>query len=93
MHWIPVVWSANGQSLVFPRQKEPSAANLAWRLWRVPVAGGAARDLGLEMSGFDSLSAHPDGQQIAFSSAGPEARSGEVWVMENFLPDARATRP
>jgi hypothetical protein len=92
-NWIPLVWSAGGQHLLFPRQKQPSGVDLTWSLWRVPAAGGEAQNLGLEMSGIGSLTAHPDGQRIAFASAGSEVRDGEVWVMENFLPATRAAQP
>jgi Tol biopolymer transport system component len=90
MNWIPLVWTAGGQHLLFPRQKQPSGVSPTWSLWRVPAAGGEAQNLGLEMSGIGSLTAHPDGQRIALASAGPEVRDGEVWVMENFLPEAKA---
>jgi len=39
------------------------------------------------MSGeMQSLTAHPDGRRIAFSSGGSVKKTVEVWVMENFLP-------
>jgi hypothetical protein len=53
-------------------------------LWRIPAEGGKARKIGLDMN-ISSLSLHPDGRHIAFSTL--TLAPAEVWVMENFLPE------
>jgi len=54
-------------------------------LWRLPIDGGRPEVLGLVLrTTVASLSAHPDGQRIAFSH-GPLG-GADIWVMENFLP-------
>jgi len=51
-------------------------------LWSVPAAGGAARQLGLELLGLRNVGVHPDGRRITFTSGFPGA---ELWALENFL--------
>ena len=60
-----------------------------------PHADGAKGEdararLSLTMADFMKMTAHPDGQQIAFSSRGIEHKDAELWVIENFLPTATA---
>jgi hypothetical protein len=55
-------------------------------LWRISIEGGEPQKMGLAMARFWDISAHPDGQQLAFSSYGPTQPMPELWVMENFLP-------
>jgi Tol biopolymer transport system component/beta-lactamase regulating signal transducer with metallopeptidase domain len=80
-------WTTDGKYILFVirkiEQKESS-------LWRIPVEGGEAQkiDLGINIGG---LSIHPDGQHIAFGTR--ENQPAEVWVMENFLPEATVAKP
>jgi Tol biopolymer transport system component len=72
-------WTPDGSQLLFRQGSE---------LWRIPAEGGEPRRLGLtsHTGGFSSgasLSVHPDGRRIAFSSG---EQNIEVWVLENFLP-------
>ncbi len=54
-------------------------------LWRIPAEGGRPQKL-LEMKGLMDISVHPDGRRIPLTR--PESGGdGEVWVMENFLPE------
>ena len=53
------------------------------------MTGGAAEKMGVEKRR-GSVSAHPDGRQIAFSVR--EESPNEVWVMENFLPALKPVR-
>jgi len=78
----PVTWSANGKYILFSEKK--SGQN-SWELCRISAQGGESEKFGLEMKkGFNSLSAHPNGRNIAFSSQ--EQKNVEFWKMENFLP-------
>ncbi len=54
-------------------------------LWRISAEGGEPQKLELAMENLRDLRFHPDGRRIAFSGG---KFSGEVWVMENFLPKA-----
>jgi len=59
--------------------------------WQVPLSGGEPRKLNLNLGlGNDGpLRVHPDGRQVAYSSGND---AWEVWVMENFLPAAKAAQ-
>ncbi len=76
-------WSADGRFVIYPRIQ--SGENL-WELWRVPFIGGQPQKMGISMTGPSTISPHPDGRQIAFTSHGPTDKGPEIWVMENFLP-------
>jgi Tol biopolymer transport system component len=84
---IPVTgltWMPDGGQILFIKSlKERN------ELWAIPAEGGQPRKLNLAMKGLRALRFHRDGQQIAFTAGG---YSAEVWVMENFLPVARAGR-
>jgi Tol biopolymer transport system component len=81
-------FSADGKHLFLPWATTPEDPTSS--LVRLPVQGGEPQDLGLKMIGFRSLSAHPDGQQLLFSSQGAEQKSTEVWIIEDFLPGAES---
>jgi Tol biopolymer transport system component len=80
-----ITWTADGKYILFT-MKDPKKDDPEWELCRIPAAEGEPEKLGLEMTRFKwySLTVHPDGRHIAFSST--EQSSAEVWVMENFLP-------
>jgi Tol biopolymer transport system component len=80
---LGLAWSPDQRYLFFVRPRISA-------IWRVPVAGGEAENIGVSMNGIRALRVHPDGRRIAFDSV-VDAPS-EVWVLENFLPKARAVR-
>jgi hypothetical protein len=41
----------------------------------------------LRLDGIKRLSIHPDGKRLAFTH--DQRRGGDVWVMENFLPEVK----
>jgi len=87
-------WSADGRYIFFTkRSNEKTEEEWKWSLWRIPVDGGEAQKLGLEMLEISSLSVHPDGRHIAFQSSGQKSKFAEVWVMENFLQEAPVAKP
>ena len=76
-----VEWTRDGSQLLFSRNSE---------LWRIPLEGGPPQKFGLAtVPRMASLSVHPDGRRIALTAG--EQRD-EVWVMENLLPQHRASR-
>jgi hypothetical protein len=81
-------WSRDGRYVLFPGIRPGEET---WDVWYVPVEGGTPAKLGLSVRRMGDISPHPDGVRIAFSSLGPTVHGPEVWVMENFLPAAKAT--
>jgi Tol biopolymer transport system component len=82
-------WTADGRYIIFPKMQPGGFGqqiSIRRSLWRVSIEGGKPEKMGLVMSRFWFLSAHPDGQQLAFSSHGPTKPMPELWVMKNFLP-------
>jgi len=60
-------------------------------IWRVPVDGGEAEKIGITMNArIRAPQIHPDGRSLFFSAV--EAESGEIWALENFLPEQTASR-
>ncbi|MHC4353747.1 MAG: TolB family protein, partial [Planctomycetota bacterium] len=81
---VGLSWTPDGDYVVVGG---PDATDKPDVLWMIPAEGGEPRklELGVKVS---HLSLHPDGQRIAFTR--PESNGdGEVWVMENFLPESR----
>jgi len=83
-HPTALTWTADGKYILFSLSQKKEG--LQKSLWRIPSVGGKPQNLGLRMAYYDNLSAHPDGEHIAFSSWGPTYQMPEIWVMENFLP-------
>jgi Tol biopolymer transport system component len=86
---IRPAFSTDGRYLFLPIKMTP-LEDPTQTLFRLPVEGGEPQDLGLKMISFRSLSAHPDGERLLFSSRGAEEKNTEVWVIEDFLPVAKA---
>jgi hypothetical protein len=66
-------------------------------VWQVSLDGSQPRklDVRLDQLGKGGFRMHPNGRQIAFVPAqerAGQARSAEVWVLENFLPAAKAAK-
>jgi Tol biopolymer transport system component len=86
LDWITLEFSADGKHVFMPRKASPRDGT--WTLLRLPVEGGEPQDLGLTMTDFVKMTAHPDRQEIAFSAKGLDHKKAELWVIENFLPEA-----
>ncbi len=80
-------WTADGQYILFPKRRPDP--DFRWDLWRISVDGGEPEKTGIVMVYPRHFSAHPDGRRIAFYSLGFEMKHPEVWVMENFLSEAK----
>ena len=77
-----LAWSPDGKELLFVKCNS-NCENQKRELWGIPARGGEPRRLELAMEGLAGLRFHPDGKRIAFTAG---SYSGEVWVLENFLP-------
>jgi Tol biopolymer transport system component len=83
--WTPdsqglIVWRTNGEA-----GSQPEA-------WLYGINGGEPRKLDIDASGVNvngpnPIRVHPDGRQIAYVAS---KRANGVWVLENFLPTAKA---
>jgi Tol biopolymer transport system component len=81
-----LAWSPDGKELLFVKCNS-NCENQKRELWGIPAQGGEPRRLELAMEGLAGLRFHPDGKRIAFTAG---SYSGEVWVLENFLPKTEA---
>lgn len=79
--YVDLTWSPNGKYICFSKK-----ADSDWVLFRIPAIGGVAENLDVHKNLFTSISIHPNGQLIAFSSFVGKEKPGGIWVMENFLP-------
>ncbi|MDB4581559.1 tetratricopeptide repeat protein [Draconibacterium sp.] len=79
--YIDLSWSPNGKYIYFSKK-----ADADWVLCRIPVTGGVVENLNVHKNLFTSISIHPNGQLITFSSFVGKEKPGGIWVMENFLP-------
>jgi len=81
-----IAWTADGQGILFSKVLSHKMEEQKLELWRIPAEGGEAQNLGLSMDRLVITSINPDGKHIAYMSG---SYSGEVWVMENFLPEEK----
>jgi Tol biopolymer transport system component len=84
--WFPLVWSADGRYLLFPRKMSPDDHDR--NLWRVSADGGTPEKLDVRMVRMNDISSHPDGKQIAFGGS-MEQRPAEVWMIVNLLQELK----
>jgi beta-lactamase regulating signal transducer with metallopeptidase domain/Tol biopolymer transport system component len=83
-------WTLDGKYVLFPKHNPEEKGKS--QLWRIPVQGGDAEKLNIDMWGFYMLTVHPDGTRLAFTSHGPLLKEAELWKMENFLPDTSSKK-
>ncbi len=82
---VGLSWMPDGNHVVVGAPEAPDKPD---ELWIIPAEGGEPRklELGVKVNNF---ALHPDGRRIAFTRREPGG-GGEVWVMENFLPESKA---
>lgn len=83
-----IEWTADGKYILFQKMHYIKDQPRYYTLWRIAAKGGEPQELDLVMASFGHLSAHPDGQHLAFNSIGFTRKFPSVWVMENILPPA-----
>lgn len=77
-------WTPDGLDLLFARPlSREERPNMPLALWRIPAVGGEPRRVGLEMVGLRDVHVGPDGTRLTFTAGW---QTGDVRVMENFLP-------
>jgi len=84
---ISMAWTPDGKHIIHSKHEPAPDGKL--ELWQVSVENGQSKKLGLASHGFRrlrSLSVHPHGRQVVFTSFGVKPSQSEIWVMENFLP-------
>jgi Tol biopolymer transport system component len=74
-------WTRDGRYII---------ARAGSEIWRVPAQGGTPLKLDLSVPKMDSFALHPDNRRFAFSVN--EGSKSELWVLENFLPAAKAAK-
>jgi hypothetical protein len=70
----PIAWTETGHLLFVGTDPNASVNSL----WQVPVAGGPAQKLALEMPFIKGLRLHPDGRRIVFDGG---EQSVEIWTL------------
>ena len=81
-------WTPDSKAILFVKRTASGTKNEKRELWQVDAAGGESKKIIVGME-FREMQLHPDGRRIVFTS-GKTAR--EIWVMENFLPLAKAAK-
>jgi Tol biopolymer transport system component len=85
-----VAWMPDSRGMIVSKFLDENADRS--EAWLVPVADGQPRKLDLDDGGGLAqmpIRVHPDGRQIAYMAG--ESRL-EIWVLENFLRAAKATK-
>ena len=86
-----LVWTPDGSQLLFTRRRRDPDPQLLTELWRVSAEGGKPDQVNLApMEFLHDVRVHPDGRRIVFRTRN-KAQKGEVWAMENFLPERSST--
>jgi Tol biopolymer transport system component len=76
-------WTPDGKHVLVARHLKVGSD-----LWRFPAAGGPGEKLHVFADRTWGFVLHPSGRRMAFTQ---ERRNHELWVLENFLPAAKAT--
>lgn len=80
-------WTPDHRHILFvrPDGARGSGGARGSALWRIPAAGGEARNTGISARGWITHpSLHPDGTRLVYTVR--ETSESSVWVLENFLP-------
>lgn len=81
---VHAAWSADGKSVYFSYRAETQDQDNELYMVKFSLENGQAQRIELNKVSFYSLSPHPDGRHIVFSTLRQDP--SEIWVIENFLP-------
>jgi len=84
-YWLK--WTTDGRYIV---AQALAAAAATSEIWRVPAQGGTPLKLDLSVPKMELFALHPDNRRFACSVN--EGSKSELWVLENFLPTAKAAK-
>ena len=85
-----LAWTPDGQSLLFGVETPTDPIERpVTRVWRIPVDGGEAVALELEIERPRDLRLHPDGRRVAFTA---RKEVEELRTMTGILPKVKASR-
>jgi Tol biopolymer transport system component len=83
-----LAWTPDQKYLIFERRDN---ARKGTALWRVPLSGGPAEEIGVSMPGnLISPQVRRDGRQIVFMANEPGPT--EVWALDHLLPAAAGAK-
>jgi hypothetical protein len=87
-----ISWTPDGRGVLVRKMLIEGGAQS--ELWLVPIDGAPPRKLDFDANqgppyAQGEITLHPDGRQLAYDSG---KWTGEVWVLENFLPALKATK-
>jgi len=85
------VWTPDGDYLLVSGNTPTTDPNSEGQgvLYRVPFEGGQPQRITLQRRFWpgETLTVHPDGRQIAFTSVTNRDSDADVWAIESFLPE------
>ncbi|MBI4473287.1 MAG: PD40 domain-containing protein [Acidobacteria bacterium] len=88
-----IAWTAGDKHILFAQSASPAVngagVSSIGELWRVAPDRGKVEKLDLAMERLEQIRLHPDGKRIAFTAGTWKA---ELWVLENFLPEAKGSK-
>ncbi len=92
-----LAWSPDGQTIAYILRDTSADSKVQSELWIVSASGGTPRKIADAPASYPVLGGltwHPDGKRLVVSGEAAEAQSRlyEHWLMENFLPGAKAQK-
>jgi Tol biopolymer transport system component len=74
-----LAWTPDGRWLIAVSGGQDDES---YRIIRVPVAGGAVEESGLEIERLNAMSISPDGSRLAYSTLNPEGWGELLWSLD-----------
>jgi Tol biopolymer transport system component len=74
-----LAWTPDGRWLIAVSGGQDDES---YRIIRVPIAGGAVEESGLEIERLNAMSISPDGSRLAYSTLNPEGWGELLWSLD-----------